>query len=238
MGNPLQGHTESVRSVAFSPDGRHIVSGSDDSTIRVWDAQTGGQVGNPLQGHTSSVLSVAFSPDGRHIMSGSDDNTIQVWDAQKGGQVGNPAQVHTASVISAASCSDRRCIVSGSQDFHVWDAQAYLNSVDDDVQNIKFLPINFSPSRPHALQHPESLFIDSLSDVKKDLLLWVHPQRDGWVVGPNGKLVLWVPPSYHPVFRYSPWTSLIMPRGVTELDLSRMKHGPDWHECYSNSTIT
>ena len=153
-------------------------------------------------------------------------------------RLGWDVTVVTASVISAACCLDRRCIVSGSQDFHVSDAQAYLNSVDDDVQNIKCLPINFSPSRPHALQHPQSLFIDSLSDVKEDLFLWVHLQRDGWVVGPNGKLVLWVPPSYHPVFRYSPWTNLIIPRGVTELDLSRMKHGPAWHECYSNTTVT
>ena len=78
----LQGHKGPVLSVAFSPDGRHIVSGSRDDTIQVWDAQTGAQVGNPLQGHTSSVSSVAFSPDGRHIVSGSRDDTIQVWDAQ------------------------------------------------------------------------------------------------------------------------------------------------------------
>ena len=64
VGSHLQGHTGSVFSIAFSPDGRYIVSGSDDRTIQLWNAQTGDKVGNPLQGHTFSVNSVAFSPDG------------------------------------------------------------------------------------------------------------------------------------------------------------------------------
>ena len=121
----LQGHRDGVRSVAFSPDGRHIVSGSDDKIIRVWDAQTGGQVGNPLQGHTDSVLSVAFSPDGRHTVSGSDDKTIRVWDAQTGDQVGNPLQGHIDSVFAVAFSPDGRHIVSGTHDktIQVWDAQ-------------------------------------------------------------------------------------------------------------------
>ena len=112
----LQGHTSSVSSVAFSPDGRHIVSGSQDYTIQVWDAQTGAQVGNPLEGHTKSVNSVAFSPDGRHIVSGSWDHTIQVWDAQTGAQVGNPLEGHTDSVDSVAFSPDGGHIVSGSED--------------------------------------------------------------------------------------------------------------------------
>jgi WD40 repeat protein len=57
--------------IAFSPDGTRIVSGSDDKTIRVWDAVTGQQVGEALRGHQSSVRSVAFSPDGTRIVSGS-----------------------------------------------------------------------------------------------------------------------------------------------------------------------
>ena len=120
-----QGYTFIVKSVAFSPDGRLIVSGSGDGTIQLWDAQTGGQVGNPLKGHTNSVNSVAFSPDGRHIVSGSWDKTIQLWDAQTGGQVGNPLKGHTSSVNSVAFSPDGRHIVSGSQDktIRLWDAQ-------------------------------------------------------------------------------------------------------------------
>ena len=73
-----------MSSVAFSPDGHRIVSGSDDKTVRVWDAATGQPVGPPLTGHTDPVMGVAFSPDGQRIASGSDDNTLRVWDAPPG----------------------------------------------------------------------------------------------------------------------------------------------------------
>ena len=85
--DPLKGHDDWVRSVAFSPDGRHIASGSDDKIVRVWDAQTGHSVMYPLEGHDHFVRSVAFSPDGRHIISGSDDKTVRVWDVQTGQSV-------------------------------------------------------------------------------------------------------------------------------------------------------
>jgi WD40 repeat protein len=67
--------------VSFSPDGRRIVSGSDDDTLKVWDAETGQEM-LTLEGHSDWVRSVSFSPDGRRIVSGSDDNTLKVWDAR------------------------------------------------------------------------------------------------------------------------------------------------------------
>ena len=70
-----------MSSVAFSPDGNRIVSGSDDKTVRLWDAATGQPVGDPLTGHTDTVYSVAFSPDGTRIVSGSDDKTVRLWPA-------------------------------------------------------------------------------------------------------------------------------------------------------------
>jgi WD40 repeat protein len=65
--------------VAFSPDGQHIVSGSSDQTIGVWNAMTGEVVAGPFRGHSQSVKSVTFSPDGQHIVSGSIDHTIRLW---------------------------------------------------------------------------------------------------------------------------------------------------------------
>jgi WD40 repeat protein len=76
----LQGHTSSVTSVAFSPDGKRIVSGSLDQTLKVWDA-TSGQETLTHKGHTASVNSVGFSPDGKRILSGSHDNPVKVCDA-------------------------------------------------------------------------------------------------------------------------------------------------------------
>ncbi|KAK3304826.1 uncharacterized protein B0T15DRAFT_537707 [Chaetomium strumarium] len=70
-------HPSAVKAIAFSPDGRLIVSGSDDSTVRVWDAATGAER-RVLQGHSSWVNAVAFSSDGRLLVSGSGDKTIRV----------------------------------------------------------------------------------------------------------------------------------------------------------------
>ena len=65
-----------MTSVAFSPDGKQIVSGSDDKSVRVWDAVTG-TVKSTLQGHSNWVTAVAFSPDGKQIVSGSNDNSVR-----------------------------------------------------------------------------------------------------------------------------------------------------------------
>jgi len=76
----LKGHSGLVYSVSFSPDGKRIVSGSNDRTLKVWDAQTG-QETLTLKGHSRSVNCVSFSPDGKRIVSGAAlDDTIKIWD--------------------------------------------------------------------------------------------------------------------------------------------------------------
>ena len=82
------------------------------------------------------------------------------------------------------------------------------------------------------LTDAQSLFVD-MSNVNADYRDLIHLQNDGWIVGPKGKLLLWVPPSYHKLFLYTPWTHLVIPRGSPELDLSKMAHGPAWHRCYT-----
>jgi WD40 repeat protein len=117
------GHADAVRSVAFSPDGRRIVTASWDKTARIWDAATGKPIGEPLKGHADRVVSAAFSPDGRRIVTASEDKTARMWDAA----TGQPISVfkgHADAVYSASFSPDGRRIVTGSDDntARIWDA--------------------------------------------------------------------------------------------------------------------
>jgi WD40 repeat protein len=82
----LTGHQGGVLSVAVTPDGRYIVSGSLDQTVRVWERDTGKEV-QKLTGHQDWVRSVAVTPDGRYIVSGSNDETVRVWERDTGKEV-------------------------------------------------------------------------------------------------------------------------------------------------------
>ncbi|KAH8796272.1 WD40-repeat-containing domain protein [Flagelloscypha sp. PMI_526] len=149
--NTIRGHDDSILSVAFSPDGQRIVSGSSDKTLRLWDATTGAVIGEPLLGsgdntlrlwdattgevigepllgHSDYVWSVAFSPDGFRIVSGSSDETLRLWDGTTGAVIGEPLRGHSDDVMSVAFSPDSCRIVSGSKDktLRLWDAKTGL----------------------------------------------------------------------------------------------------------------
>ena len=139
------GHKGWVESVSFSPDGRWIVSGSNDKTIKIWDDTTGAEL-QTLRGHAFAVRSVAFSPNGRRIVSGSDDNTLKIWDVTSGAEL-QTLRGHIGGVNNVAFSPNGRRIVSGSNDetIKIWDATTgaelkTLRGHVDDVFSVAFSP--------------------------------------------------------------------------------------------------
>ena len=119
-------HKGRVCGVALTKDGRTIVSGSGDRTIRLWDVASRSPIGEPLYGHEDMVMSVAVSQEGRMVVSGSDDKTIRLWDAESGSAFGEPLRGHNGGVKSVAISKDGGTVVSGSDDMTIrlWDTES------------------------------------------------------------------------------------------------------------------
>jgi tetratricopeptide (TPR) repeat protein len=120
-------HRDEVSTVAFSPDGRTLLTGSSlpdgrPGEARLWDAATGWPLGPPLE-HSGWVNSVAFSPDGRTLLTGRGDKTARLWDAATGRPLGPPLK-HSGRVVAVAFSPDGRTLLTGSLDntVRLWDA--------------------------------------------------------------------------------------------------------------------
>ena len=110
----LEGHTDNVWSVAFSPDGKTLASGSWDQTVRLWAVETE-QLRHILTGHTGEVNSVAFSPDGGTLASGSWDGTIRLWQPHTG-QLKRTLTDHNGGIGTIAFSPDGKMLASASAD--------------------------------------------------------------------------------------------------------------------------
>ncbi|WP_413797053.1 WD40 repeat domain-containing protein [Streptomyces iranensis] len=112
----LTGHSSTIRSVAFSPDGALLATGGGDRTVRLWDPHTRAAVGEPLTGHTGAVYAVAFSPDGALLATGADDRTVRLWDRHTRTPIGDPLASHTSTVRSVAFSPDGSLLATASGD--------------------------------------------------------------------------------------------------------------------------
>ena len=206
-GQPLTGHGDCVTSVAFSPNGKQIVSGSYDNTICVWDAETLQQIGQPLIGHR--VTSVAFSPNGKQIVSGSNDKTICVWDAETLQQIGQPLTGHSNHVTSVAFSPNGKHIVSGSYDktICVWDAETLLDHCNTTFSSL------FSS---HGYLSPTHKISD-----------------DHWILGVNEEPLLWIPLRLFDLFPHPFLLGIVNFSSLYHFDHSHFVHGEQWEKCLS-----
>jgi WD40 repeat protein len=193
--------------VRFSPDGKRVVSGSDDATVRVWDVET--CQATLLEGHTDGVRSVAFSPDGNRVVSGSYDKTVRVWDVKT--CQATLLEGHADWVESVSFSPDGKLVVSGSFDgtIHIWDVEKLF------AWTRNHMPVG-------GTRFIGGYCLDSESG-------WSH------VLGADGddRLLFWVPQlSRLGLHGIATFVILGAPH-ATRLDLSGFVHGKSWTDCYS-----
>jgi len=144
-----EGHSEMVFSVAYSPDGKHIASGSGDLTIKIWNADNGNSAVRTLKNHIKEVQSVAYSPDGNSIASGSRDGTIQIQDITHKLTMSIQTLISSTDdvVLSVAFSPDGRYIAGGYEDYTIklWDIKEEVVVSTLRGHNYGVLSVSFSP---------------------------------------------------------------------------------------------
>src|SRR5262249_12475796 len=117
----LEGHTDLARCLAVSHDGRFILSGGHDKTLRLWDANTGKQIWQ-LVAHRDVLRSVAFSPDGKRALSSGQDGAVHLWDIETGRALRRAAQFGTPVPSLAFSPDGKRALIGlDNNTLQLWD---------------------------------------------------------------------------------------------------------------------
>lgn len=212
-------------SVAVSPDGQWIASGSTDETVRIWSMSTLSEV-HVLKGHSSRVRTVAFSPNSAFLFSGSDDKTVRVWNVQTGEAVGDALTGPTGDILSAVFSPGRLEFASGSQDgtLRIWDACART-----DLALYKQIEDGYSELNEEKLRILWNVSRTSSTEA----------ENDGWIRDGN-KFLMWAPMQYRRDIKRG--TKLVIGRPGTrtvrlEVDYRKVFRfsGTRWKDIYTGN---
>jgi WD40 repeat protein len=185
----LQGHTQTVNDLVFTPDGKHLITASDDHTVRVWDLEHGGA--QILAGHSDEVWRIELSPDGRFIATAGKDRTVRLWNLETGG--GRLLASHPGPVYGIGFTPDGQHLVTGCRGddlLRVWDVAtgALLRTYKTGLGSLNRLVL--SPDGQYALILGRSLPRGQLWDLAQGTARTL--EHDGTImtsaISPQGDL--------------------------------------------------
>jgi len=198
----LEGHNNSVRSVAFSHDSARLASASLDKTVKIWDTSCG-ECLQTLEGHSGWVFSVAFSHDSARIASASDDKTVKIWDASSG-ECLQTLEGHSRWVRLVAFSHDSARLASASLDktVKIWDT-----SCGECLQTLGIGKVLFSISfdTTGSCLHTEigTISVDASSALTPSVTDPQNPRYQGGVLSSDGAWItynsenlVWLPSEY------------------------------------------